>query len=460
MFKYLYVLAFLVFICSQPSLAQQKFSVEELKADLQFYKSKLERHHPNLYLYTSKQKVNYFFDSLYQSINQPLDEAEWYRRITLSSNLIKDGHTLILPSNSFVEYHNSNSKFLPLQVGIVEHKLYIKMNCTSTILLEDGTVIDQINGIPANEVIQALLDRQVRDGNNSSYAMWILDTYFREYYSYVFGHPDTFQISYTKNNQTYRTQIAALKKDSIYYYRQKNYPAFYNDKEQTKGISLNFDSTKTTAILTIKDFHSAVLKSEYNQNFKKEIRAIFEYIIANQAKNLVLDLRNNQGGDVENGVFLLSFLLNKAFKVVNDYKCLKENNLIPCKGPSMGYHKPNKKQFTGQIYVLVNGGSFSNSVIVSSCLKENSNAIFVGTETGGNPNVLAGYAKEFELPNTKIKVEVPTKRFVMTSLAKNNGKGVIPTYHIYNDIQDQISQSDKVLDDVLALIQKNENKSR
>lgn len=106
---------------------------------------------------------------------------------------------------------------------------------------------------------------------------------------------------------------------------------------------------------------------------------------------------------------------------------------------------------------MLNGGSFSNSAIVSSCLRENTNAIFVGTETGGNPNVLAGYAKEFELPNTRIKVEIPTKQFIMTSLMKNDGSGLIPTHEIDPDIQDNIHRNDRQLAFVMRLIKENEN---
>jgi C-terminal processing protease CtpA/Prc len=117
-------------------------------------------------------------------------------------------------------------------------------------------------------------------------------------------------------------------------------------------------------------------------------------------------------------------------------------------------NQPGKNQFTGQIYVLTNGGSFSNSVIVSSALKKYSRTIFVGTETGGNPAVLAGYARDFELPNTKIRVEIPTKRFTMTSLSANTGNGLIPEYEIENSIEDNIGRFDRQIDFVMKLIEK------
>ena len=44
---------------------------------------------------------------------------------------------------------------------------------------------------------------------------------------------------------------------------------------------------------------------------------------------------------------------------------------------------PKPNNFKGKVYVLINGGSFSASSIISSNLKSTKRAIFVGEETGG-----------------------------------------------------------------------------
>ncbi len=446
--------ALLILLLPYQTLAQQLFPEAMLKADLLYYQAKLEQYHPNLYLYSSKEKVDRLFDSLSHSIRRPLGEAEFYQKITLSSSTIKDGHTLILPSATFVEHHNAKSNFLPLQIGLNDQKLYVKMDCTHAKHLAEGTIIDSINGLAAGFILESMLSRQVRDGENLAYAEWIIDSYFREYYSYVFGHPERFKIAYNKGNHSYTIQTKGLTKDSIFYYRQKNYSHFFPANTGNKGIFLSYPQNQQVAILTIKDFHSNVLKSEYQQKFRSAIKVIFAELIQNQVPNLVIDLRNNQGGDVENGVFLLKHLIEQPFKVVNRYQKLRKGKLGPGKGPSMGIHQPKAQVYKGQIYVLVNGGSFSNSVIVSSCLSRYSKALFVGTESGGNPNVLAGYAKDFELPNTQIKVQVPTIRFTMSSLAQNTGSGIVPNHQIEHRIENHIQQVDRQLEFSLDLIRR------
>lgn len=455
---YLFIMSLL--LSDHFALGQTMFTIQQAQEDLKFYKSKLERYHPNLYLYSAKSQMDNFFDSLIFSIKQPITEFDFYNKVTQTSRMVKDGHTLILYSNSFVEKQNLTGKFIPLQVGIYDNKLYVKKNLTNFKWINEGTLIDSINGVSSYTIIQELLNRQVRDGNNLSYALWILDTYFREYYSYTYGHPTTYQLAIASNDSSQIIHLSALSKDSIYYYQDINYPTQNQNVQSNKAIYCHYDSTGRTAILTIKDFHSNLLKSVYGQNFKKEIKPILNQLIQNKAENLIIDLRDNQGGNIKYSIYLLSYLLDKPFKVVNEYQKLKKNKLKKCNGPYLGYHQPAKHQFKGRIYVLINGGCFSNSVIFSSCLRENAPVVFVGTETGGNPNVLGAFTKNYELPNTKLKVEIPTKRFILTSLELNDGQGLKPTYIIKKSIQDNIVSFDKELAFIFELIKKDENNGR
>lgn len=448
--------AFLLLFVSlaKTNFSQNTFTVTQIKEDLSYYKKKLEKHHPNLYLYSSPQTIDRFFDSLSNTVTAPLTHEEFYQKITQTSHLIKDGHTLILPGSAYIENHNQNSKFLPLQIGLYENRLFVRRNSTKVPMIEDGQLLDSINGVSSQEIITLLLRSQVRDGIHPSYSNWILDRFFREYYSYYFGHPESYQISFQKNGIRSNVKLQALLKDSIYQYQDLNYPKPSPSISDLKGIYLDFDSLHPIPILTIADFHTSVLKNVYHQSFEKEIQKIFDTLLLQQPEHLIIDLRNNQGGDVENGVLLLSYLLSKPFKVVNEYYRMKKGQLKKCGGPSQGIHSPQKEVFNGKVYVLINGGSFSNSVIVSSCLKENARATFIGTETGGNPHVLAGNAKTFMLPHSKLMVDIPTKRFVMTSLEKNTGTGLLPDYELPKNSKYDPSSSDTLLPFTLHLIQK------
>jgi hypothetical protein len=453
LFALLLLQGFIAF--AQPhAQAEKLYSIEELKADLLFYKSRLEKIHPNLYLYSTEKEIDHLFDSLSGLVDKPMTDLGFYRILSLSSSVVKDGHTIILPDASTREFHNLNDKFLPYQLAMIDNELYVQYSYTGDKGIPDGVKIKQINGESSREVIDALMRRQVRDGYNLSYAQWILDNYFREYYSYSFGHPDVFEIVFERGGETTKATVPALKKDSISYYKRNNYQSMIADPAPGTGIVLELNRAASYGLLTIKDFHDDILWSQYRQRFDKAVSNSFDSIENSGVKNLIIDLRNNQGGDVENGVYLLSFLLDKPFSVVNGYSCINNGRLEDCRGPSPGMHQPRNINLKGDIYVLINGGSFSNSAIVASCLRTNNRTKFIGTETGGNPNVLAGYAKEFKLPNTKINVEIPTKRFVMTSVEQNSGFGIKPEYVMVPTIEDRIRKVDKQLEFVLKMIKK------
>lgn len=88
--------------------------------------------------------------------------------------------------------------------------------------------------------------------------------------------------------------------------------------------------------------------------------------------------------------------------------------------------QPNKNHFKGKIYVLINRASGSMASVVATFLKANERAIFIGEESGGTMegNTSDAYAK-LQLPNTKIRVEIPlTKKVNNVDFVK--GRGVLP----------------------------------
>ncbi len=438
----------------------KRLEADLLRRDLTFLKEKLQKNHPNLYLYTEKKQIDQLFDSLAASIRQPMTELEFYHHLTIISSIIKDGHTIILPPAKATAYHNANSQFLPYKIRVVQGRLFVEMVCTADKRIPEGAEIVSINQVAASDLLQQLMERQIRDGWNESYPRWILDQYFREYYSFHFGHPEIFDIQFRTGSEVKQSTIQALRKDSINYYRQAAYPGKSNEKKQGQGIVYLENIESRLAWLQIKDFHQEVLRDEYKQDFRSEIRKAFQRVKESNLENLVLDLRDNQGGDIEYGVFLLSYLMPEDFSVVEGYHKVKniDGELENTGGPSLGKHHPAAGRFEGMLYVLINGGSFSNSGIVSATLRRHQRAIFVGEETGGNNKVLAGDAKDFTLPHSGIYVEIPTKQYLLDSQAPLSGHGTVPDVVILPTIEDGIHNKDPQKEAVGKMIREKKGK--
>jgi hypothetical protein len=411
------------------------YPVSELQSDFKYLQKKLENKHPNLYLYTSQAEFNNYFDSLYKCIVKPMTELEFYNLITLLNSKIKDGHTMMLPGEEAINYFNSKAKFMPLYLVVIDKKLYVKMNCSSNTSLKDRDEIVSINGVSTAEIMQQLLIRQIRDGYNQTYPNWILSNYFKEYFSFSFGHPLSFSILHKNElNAPVQTTINALSKDSIKFYKKTKYAA----SSTTPGIILNIDKERKTATLTIKSFDNRILRSEYKQNFEHTITDAFTQLQDSNIQYLILDIRNNQGGDFEPGRLLLSYLLSNQIEYLPNSN--EQRTIIP---KANGYK--------GKLYILINGGSFSNSGIVSSYLQSAKRGIFIGEEAAGNRTMQSGNPITKSLPNTKIECQVSTTKFVISN-ANNDGHGVIPVHYITPTISDILRNEDPAKDFILKLI--------
>jgi len=219
--------------------------------------------------------------------------------------------------------------------------------------------------------------------------------------------------------------------------------------------------------------------------FKTQLKDCFRKINSVKSKNLVIDVRNNDGGNEKYGLDLYSYLTDKPFrgykqidlrttrfrykkysntsrfeylwiklflksKKANDTTYLVTNDKATDEYPP--YHEP----FRGKIYIMVNGGSFSTTSDFTALAKSNQFATFVGEETGGSYlGNTSNYSVLITLPNTKIKINVPVTRYQTNVTLNNNfGRGTIPDYEVIYSIDDIIHGFDKDLDTVLSLIKK------
>lgn len=430
------------FAQTRPNNPDHLYSKIQLQADFKQLRYQLEQKHINLHLYTPKPQMDRFFDSLYNSIDTPLTGLQFYALITSLSSVIKNGHSYGLPAEADRNYYNKKAAFLPLHITFADGRMYADMNCGRDTTLHDGDEILAINNTPASTITQTMLIRQVRDGNNSTYPAWILNNWFREYYSYTYGHPPTYTIHYkTSAGRTASAVLQALSKDSIKHYLQQRYAA-RQPKPGSKGIRLAFNADTTIATLTIKTFDSDELKETYGQDFKNVVQDCFKQIDQYRISKLILDVRDNQGGDPQNGITLLSYLLSKPFEMIHE-------------GPvCTGINQPAKNNYTGKLVVLINGGSFSNTGMVCACLQANKRGIFVGEEAGGNNCILSGDTETFTLPNTHITFEIATKTYLLSNTRQNTGHGVIPAYIVAPTIQDIITGRDAVMGTAVWVISK------
>ena len=136
--------------------------------------------------------------------------------------------------------------------------------------------------------------------------------------------------------------------------------------------------------MTILGF-GGLVDAEKKKGIREFYKESFEAIQARGSKSLIIDLRNNGGGEDELGQLLLSHLINEPFKYYDDLvinsmsfsftKYTTWNGKIPenmvekradgkihaIGHPNWGIKQPSKPHFAGKVFILINGGSFSTT---------------------------------------------------------------------------------------------------
>lgn len=426
--------------------ADKIYTTAELQTDFKAFRNKYESMLANLYMYTPKQQLDKVYDSLYMQI-QPMTATAFYSYITPVSSYIKDGHSNIYLPEKLTDYNNEHADFFPFNVYLNNNRLYISMNLSEDTDIKTGTEILAINGKSTGEIIAYLLQRQVRDGNNEHYPIWILNNYFRAYYGFHFGYPKSYTLTLkVENNLPVTKEVKALPRALIAQLKAVRYP------EAKKEAYFYMDTAKHVGVFTIKDWEE--------KGLKEQIDEVFEQLKSHKVQHLIIDMRDNQGGDFNPAIQLLSNLLKEPFEYFSDLKSVVGTNdtgliLKKQKSKILGTQNPVKNPYTGKVYVLINGGCFSNTASFCSRIEYYKRGIFIGEETGGNKVVFSGVfglKSETVLPNTKIICDNANYRMVVTNINENSGHGVVPTYLVEPTINDIIENKDVVMKYTLDLI--------
>jgi len=132
------------------------FSAAQIRGDVKFLHSALKSKHPHLYLYTAKDSVETFFKTISES-RDSLTALEFYNKISLFSEVIKDGHTLLFPSAETLNFHNNHSAFYPFKLFCKEGRLFVEADYSSTGKLEPGSEILSLNDVSPDSILQHCL---------------------------------------------------------------------------------------------------------------------------------------------------------------------------------------------------------------------------------------------------------------------------------------------------------------
>ncbi|HEX3047296.1 MAG TPA: S41 family peptidase, partial [Bacillota bacterium] len=423
------------------------YSVKQLKEDFEQFQNTIKTNHPMLY--TNQAELNELFINQAQLLKGPMGELEFYRILAPIVAKLNCGHTRLGLSGENGSFYYQSSRYLPLQLKVIHSRIYV-VQSLSKAKLPPGSEILSINGRPTVEIIQALLNNISADGANLSKKYYEMNHSFNDLYFTYIETPKQFVITYiaphdstgldARNAIAKKVTLTAVNKGKLGELIWNQSPP----QKENEGLSPYWSQfTKNYALLTIESF--GFYNSAPQQQFKTFIDQFFNELAEAGLANLILDLRDNWGGDPYCSAYLFSYLLQTP----QPYFAEESPYYYDLKQPLT----PASDNFKGSLYILTNGASFSSTGHLCSLLKYHRIGVFIGEETGGS-FVCTDSSRDEILLNTGIQLHYSTMAFKTAVSGLTPGRGIMPDYEVVPTIQDYLQRKDVELDFAVGLIEK------
>lgn len=156
--------------------------------------------------------------------------------------------------------------------------------------------------------------------------------------------------------------------------------------------------------------------STFDEGCSKEFIENYEKLKKQKVTSLIIDLRNNGGGIVEEALEILDYILEKDSTMMSTAN--KEGKEVIEKAKK-------KASINVPIVVLVNQNTASASEIFASALKENNKAQIVGTKTYGK-----GVIQELLTLSDGSGIKITTEEYYTPNKNKINKVGITPDVEI------------------------------
>lgn len=471
----------------------------EMKEDLKVFRNIREKANSGLYKYRTKQEIDSIYQWAFQEINQPLSLTEFYKVLLVLTDFEGSVHnSTSLPINP-THFINKKKGFFPLFLKQIEGNKAVINNKNEKIPL--GSEIISINGIPFRKIQKRFYKYFPTDGyNKTAKEKASIEYSFGWLFPFEFGIKDSFIIEYKK---PYSDKVEKAILPSI---SMEESTKRYNQRYSAKVDSIinfevqpkySFESlSDSIALLNFRVFDMAANKEDPNfKIFTDFLDSIFLKLKKENYKHLIIDIRNNPGGNDPTYEKVFTYLTDQPFrentsayiifnklpypkyynwesrdnsnqkrklKEINDYlqsvfsvqhgsKYFQNQKFNPI-------YYPDTNRFKGNLYLLIDENVASAASHFTSLIKGYTDATIVGVETIGGYYCHNGhFPVEYKLPNSKIITRfsiVYVQQDAPYKTSQPKGRGIIPDYTVYTTLEDFLNQKDTQMNFVLQLIKK------
>lgn len=408
-----FLLVLFLFFCNLAFGQTQKISVEDAQKDIDTLFIQFERIHYNPYFQHSKSSIQEARYKLTKNWISDSIEFSHFMEVGMKlTALMSGGHSYLDWQNKKILPDLANYKFIPFTGKLNSTGAFLKVTKSNSNKIKVNETISKING--------ASIDRIYNDcmkyfGGLEGFKMEATSTYLPIMLFFNQSISAPYSIEFTSGR-----------------------------KITSEGISLNEVSEMLQQNISTNSYEFEIINDDiglikYNQcinlkEFKKFLKTTFKELKTLKIEKLVVDIRQNSGGNSDLNDELLSYLTTESYRqlskrfwkvsdasqkaynsklhkkvfgkrFIKDYMKKSTDTIFASKEFDLIHPKKKKLFFKGKHCFLIGPGTFSSANFLADAIKTYSLSTLIGTPTGEATNDF-GEQISFQLPNSNCYIFV------------------------------------------------------
>jgi predicted nucleic acid-binding protein len=467
----------LALLSNTASAEVRRYAPEIVRAELKTLYEMLHASHYDLYAHRAREDYDAFYRRLRQDTDRVLTHAQLQsllQRFTAYRNV---AHAVIDPPVvAWEAFRAAGGRAFPLSLRVMDDPVWVSDH-HGVEGISVGDRILAVDGMPALEWLGRL--RAHLSADNEHFAYTLMEGRLPLLVWQEWGDAGTYSLLLDRGDgRSVEVEVAGWRRDDDPAPSPPDTPRFTPDANTREARMID----NTTAYLRPGPFYDNRPQAEHPWDpsaFHRFIDLAFQQFLERDAEQLLVDLRDNPGGNSSFSDHLLAWFATRPFRFSNDFTIRISEAAVTAnrarleaqgdgedsisaqlaalyKGRAPGervrypidWVKPREgRRFGGEVYVLVNRHSYSNAVSVAAIAQDYGFATVLGETTADLANTY-GAMEHFTLPHSGIRVGFPKARILRPS-GDVEADQVVPDVAINSPLE---SRTDVVLERALEII--------
>lgn len=456
----------------------ETISPEQVRSDFAILYQRLRESHYDLYVRRSRDDYDALFQRMHEGFDAPMkpgDVQRSFQRFVAYGNVAHA--TIAIPFGEWEHFRAAGGKAFPLSFRVADEKVYVWNNYSGRSDIAQGDEVLSVDGQPALRWLERLRTLISADNDYLAYAQ--MERQLPMLVWRQSGEVDGFEVVLANPEGGRRTvEVPARSRAAIEASAQR--PQRFELEWNVREARILEDRI---AYLRPGPFYDNRPEAEHPWDpatFRSFVDKAFADFISKGAVALLIDLRDNPGGDNSFSDPLIAWFADKPFRFSPGFDIRVSEATIESnrkrldaqggavdsvsaalaatyEGQPLGSRvnypvalvAPREgERFDGRVYLLINRHSYSNAVLVAAIVQDYRFGTVLGEETADLASTY-GAQETFTLPATGIEVGFP-KAKILRPNGDPEPRGVIPDMAIDTPL-DAVSE-DVVLQRAVTIV--------